>query len=79
MLAFSRITSLLLFVLSLSFLTCALPTSVGHSNALATRDQGAELLKICADLEVDVKAKVDAIGQWFSVPSHIVGSHSGPS
>ncbi|CAE7133128.1 unnamed protein product [Rhizoctonia solani] len=61
MLAFSRITSILFFVLSLSFLTCALPTSAPQTNALAARGTGADLLKICVNLEADVKAKVDAI------------------
>ncbi|CAE6436359.1 unnamed protein product [Rhizoctonia solani] len=61
MLAFSRITSILLFVLSLSFLACALPTSAANSNAVVVRDQSAQLLNICANLEADVKAKVNTV------------------
>lgn len=67
MLAFNRITSVLFFILSLGFITCALPTHATNSNALAARDQGTDLLKICADLEVDIQAKVDAIGKTLAV------------
>ncbi|KAH7318900.1 hypothetical protein B0J17DRAFT_773178 [Rhizoctonia solani] len=63
MLAFSRLTSILFFVLSLSFLACAHPTPAAKSNALAARDPGADLLNICANLEADVKAKCDAIAK----------------
>ncbi|KAH7318897.1 hypothetical protein B0J17DRAFT_711023 [Rhizoctonia solani] len=77
MLAFSRITSILFFVLSLSFLACALPTPAPQTNALATRGTSADLLKICADLEVNVKAKVDAIANvdvkvFGDVEAHLV-------
>ncbi|KAG8735552.1 hypothetical protein FRC10_010409 [Ceratobasidium sp. 414] len=56
--AFTRLTSFLLFVLSLSFLTCALPTPVvAGSKELAVRNGGAQdVLSIL----VDLKAKVDA-------------------
>ena len=54
---------ILFFLLSLSFLTCALPTPAPQTNALAARGTGADVLKICADLEVDVRAKVDTIGK----------------
>ncbi|KAH7332965.1 hypothetical protein B0J17DRAFT_631958 [Rhizoctonia solani] len=56
MLAFSRITSILLFVLSLSFLTCAAPTP--KSNDLAIREgvrgDGDLMAAACADLRAKV-------------------------
>ncbi|KAB5588782.1 transmembrane protein [Ceratobasidium theobromae] len=52
MLAFSRLTSILFFVLSLGLFTYALPT---ESKALAARGTGNDLL----DLIVGLKAKVD--------------------
>lgn len=58
MLAFSRFTSVLFFLLSLSFLVAALPTS---GNALASRDPTCSdkvvsaLVDLQAHVEVDVK------------------------
>ncbi|KAG8716572.1 hypothetical protein FRC09_015558 [Ceratobasidium sp. 395] len=75
MLAFSRLTSFLLFVLSLSFLTCALRTpAVAGSKELAVRDGGAQaLLDICIDLEAKVAAKVQALGGCNNVADAKVG------
>ncbi|CAE6434951.1 unnamed protein product [Rhizoctonia solani] len=53
MLAFTRLTSILLFVLSLGFLVSALPTAVDNK-ALAAR-HGSDLV----DLMVGLQAKVD--------------------
>ncbi|KAB5588626.1 Transmembrane protein [Ceratobasidium theobromae] len=62
MLAFSRLTSFLLFVLSLSFLTCALPAPAPNSNALAIRGHSdVDLVKLVVDLEADVNAAVKVI------------------
>ncbi|KAG9076875.1 hypothetical protein FRC06_009237 [Ceratobasidium sp. 370] len=56
--AFTRLTSFLLFVLSLSFLTCALPTpaAAGSKELAARHGSGQDVLTIIGDL----KAKVDA-------------------
>ncbi|KAG8793827.1 hypothetical protein FRC12_001457 [Ceratobasidium sp. 428] len=64
MLAFSRLTSFLLFVLSLSFLTCALPTpAVAGSKELAIRDGGDQaLLSVVAGLRANADAKVQDLG-----------------
>ncbi|KAH7343157.1 hypothetical protein B0J17DRAFT_624909 [Rhizoctonia solani] len=55
MLAFSRLTSFILFVLSLSIFTYALPAP-GTSGALSTRDAKCDQL---VNVVVDLKAKVD--------------------
>ncbi|CUA77102.1 hypothetical protein RSOLAG22IIIB_12551 [Rhizoctonia solani] len=55
MLAFSRIASFLLFVLSLSFLTCAAPTAA-TPNALAVRSD--DVGSVCLGAVVDLKAKL---------------------
>ncbi|EUC54805.1 transmembrane protein, putative [Rhizoctonia solani AG-3 Rhs1AP] len=60
MLAFTRLTSILLFVLSLGFLVSALPTAV-DSKALAARHESTALVGLIADLEVNVKAHATAI------------------
>ncbi|KAG8736999.1 hypothetical protein FRC10_008660 [Ceratobasidium sp. 414] len=55
--AFTRLTSFLLFVLSLSFLTCALPTpAAAGSNGLAVRNDACQGV---LDILVELKAKVD--------------------
>ncbi|CCO36725.1 hypothetical protein BN14_10868 [Rhizoctonia solani AG-1 IB] len=59
MLAFTRLTSILLFVLSLSFLVSALPTS--ESKALATRHASNDLLDLIVKLHADVEAHVKVI------------------
>ncbi|CAE6462742.1 unnamed protein product [Rhizoctonia solani] len=63
MLAFSRLTSILLFVLSLSFLTCAAPTP--KSNALAAREgvrsDAGLLVAACVDARAKVVASADVI------------------
>ncbi|KAG9089253.1 hypothetical protein FS749_001493 [Ceratobasidium sp. UAMH 11750] len=58
--AFTRLTSFLLFVLSLSFLTCALPTlAPAGSQDLAVRTgSGQDVLDIVLDLKAKVKAEV---------------------
>ncbi|KAG8727352.1 hypothetical protein FRC10_006163, partial [Ceratobasidium sp. 414] len=58
--AFTRLASFLLFVLSLSFLTCALPTpAVAGSKELAVRNSCAQdVLSIVVDLKVKVDAEV---------------------
>ncbi|KAL5637329.1 hypothetical protein ACGC1H_001091 [Rhizoctonia solani] len=64
MLAFSRLASFLLFVLSLSFLTCAAPTP--KSNELAVRGEGAGeagVLVACIDLRTKVVAHADVIAK----------------
>ncbi|KAJ1306356.1 hypothetical protein OPQ81_007362 [Rhizoctonia solani] len=62
MMAFSRLTSILLFVLSLGFLVSALPTSV-ENKALAARHASDDLVALLVDLkakvDIDVKAIVD--------------------
>ena len=56
--AFTRLTNFLLFVLSLSFLTCALPTpAISNGIDLAARGDSADAV---ISALVDVKAKVDA-------------------
>jgi hypothetical protein len=56
--AFTRLTSLVLFVLSLSFLVCARPTSiVSDCTGLAVRDVSTDKL---VSLMVDLRAKVEA-------------------
>ncbi|KDN33652.1 hypothetical protein RSAG8_13253, partial [Rhizoctonia solani AG-8 WAC10335] len=65
MLAFTRLTSILLFVLSLGFLVSALPTAV-DSKALAARhsdDLVGLIVDLQAKVDVDVKAivAVDAV------------------
>ncbi|CAE6397236.1 unnamed protein product [Rhizoctonia solani] len=66
MLAFSRLTSFLLFVLSLSFLTCAAPTP--KSNELAIRGEGAGeagvLVAACVDLRIKVVAHAEVIAKF---------------
>ena len=55
--AFTRLTSFLLFVLSLSFLTCAMPTpAIANGKDLAVRGGSADAV---ISALVDVKAKVD--------------------
>ncbi|CAE6537854.1 unnamed protein product [Rhizoctonia solani] len=60
MLAFTRITSILLFVLSLGFLVSALPTAV-DSKALAARHASDDLVGLLVDLQVKVDVHVKAI------------------
>jgi hypothetical protein len=63
MLAFSRLTSILLFVLSLSFLTCAAPTAKSQGLALRGADVDANaLLAVCVDAKVAIQAQLDACG-----------------
>jgi hypothetical protein len=63
MIAFGRLTSFLLFVLSLSFLTCALPTPSANGNqALSARGTGNDVLTLVADLDAKVCARVEALG-----------------
>ncbi|KAJ1300173.1 hypothetical protein OPQ81_011925 [Rhizoctonia solani] len=64
MLTLSRIASILLFVLSLSFLTCAAPTP--KSDILTIRGEGAGsdaglLLAACVDVRAKVVARADDI------------------
>ncbi|KAG8739277.1 hypothetical protein FRC11_000789, partial [Ceratobasidium sp. 423] len=63
MLAFGRFTSILFFVLSLSFLTCAAPTP--KSGALAVREGVRTdvdlLVAACIDVRAKVVARADAI------------------
>ncbi|KAG8711483.1 hypothetical protein FRC12_006647 [Ceratobasidium sp. 428] len=62
--AFTRLTSFLLFVLSLSFLTCALPTPAVGSKDLAVRDDpGHVVLAAVADLYLKVEAHVDVLAK----------------
>ncbi|CUA77359.1 hypothetical protein RSOLAG22IIIB_06674 [Rhizoctonia solani] len=75
MLAFSRIASFVLFVLSLSFLTYAAPTPI--SNELSVRGEGAGeagiLVAACVDLRAklylnaDIVAKLDDVAQVKAV------------
>ncbi|CUA69277.1 hypothetical protein RSOLAG22IIIB_08401 [Rhizoctonia solani] len=60
MLAFTRLTSILLFVLSLGFLVSALPTAV-DSKALVARHGSDQLVTLVADLKVKVDAHVQVI------------------
>jgi hypothetical protein len=73
--AFTRLTSFLLFVLSLGFLTCALPTpAVPGSNELAVRHDGPhDLLTLVADLHVQVQADVDVFG--MPLPYFVLVDH----
>ncbi|KAF8677440.1 hypothetical protein RHS04_06169 [Rhizoctonia solani] len=59
MLAFTRLTSILLFVLSLGFLVSALPTT--ESKALAARHASDDLLGLIVDLKAKVDVDVKAI------------------
>ncbi|CUA77363.1 hypothetical protein RSOLAG22IIIB_06678 [Rhizoctonia solani] len=63
MLAFSRIASFVLFVLSLSFLTCAAPTPL--SNGLSVREgvrsDSDLLVAACVDLHAKIVARADVI------------------
>jgi hypothetical protein len=64
--AFTRLTSFVLFVLSLGFLTCALPTPASSgSNDLAVRhgDAPSSVVALVVGLEAKVKVHVDAIGR----------------
>ncbi|CEL56362.1 hypothetical protein RSOLAG1IB_07748 [Rhizoctonia solani AG-1 IB] len=63
MLAFTRLTSILLFVLSLSFLVSALPTS--ESKALAARHDSNALVELILDLQAKVDVHVKAIRKCF--------------
>ncbi|KAB5590590.1 Transmembrane protein [Ceratobasidium theobromae] len=58
MLAFSRLTSILFFVLSLGLLTYALPA---ESKALAARHASDNLTSLIVDLGVKVNAHVDVM------------------
>ncbi|CAE6532752.1 unnamed protein product [Rhizoctonia solani] len=60
MLAFTRLTSILLFVLSLGFLVSALPTTV-DSKALAARHASGDLVGLVVDLGVKIDAHAEAI------------------
>ncbi|CAE6493270.1 unnamed protein product [Rhizoctonia solani] len=60
MIAFTRLTSILLFVLSLGFLVSALPTAV-DSKALAARHASHDLVTAIAELQAKVDADVKAI------------------
>ncbi|CAE6394588.1 unnamed protein product [Rhizoctonia solani] len=59
MLAFTRLTSILLFVLSLGFLVSALPTT--ESKALAARHASDDLVGLIVDLKAKVDVDVKAI------------------
>ncbi|QRW15551.1 hypothetical protein RhiXN_03552 [Rhizoctonia solani] len=63
MLAFSRLASFLLFVLSLSLLTCAAPTSM--SNTLVAREgvrgKGDLVVAACIDLRAKAYTKAESI------------------
>ncbi|CAE6473777.1 unnamed protein product [Rhizoctonia solani] len=56
MIGFTRLTTFLLFVLSLGFLTCAAPTS-GNTQSLAVRGGGVDAL---VTVLVDVHTKLEA-------------------
>ncbi|MCV2423860.1 hypothetical protein LNV47_25085, partial [Paucibacter sp. DJ4R-1] len=60
MIAFTRLTSILLFVLSLGFLVSALPTAV-DSKALAARHASHDLVDLIVDLQAKVEVDVKAI------------------
>ncbi|KAJ1306359.1 hypothetical protein OPQ81_007365 [Rhizoctonia solani] len=60
MIAFSRLTSILLFVLSLGFLVSALPTAVDNK-ALAARHASDDLVGLIVDLQAKVDVDVKAI------------------
>ncbi|CEL61267.1 hypothetical protein RSOLAG1IB_09889 [Rhizoctonia solani AG-1 IB] len=63
MLAFSRLTTFLLFVLSLSFLTCAAPTS-GKAQELSIREDNCSgVVTALAQLEAKLKVHLDACAQ----------------
>ncbi|KAF8704739.1 hypothetical protein RHS03_05789, partial [Rhizoctonia solani] len=60
MIAFSRLTTLLLFVLSLGFLTCAAPTT-GNAQALAVRGGDcANVVDALASLKTKLEVHLDA-------------------
>ncbi|ELU37997.1 hypothetical protein AG1IA_07978 [Rhizoctonia solani AG-1 IA] len=65
MLSFSRLASFLLFVLSLSLLTCAAPTSM--SNTLVAREgvrgKGDLVVAACIDLRAKAYTKAESIGE----------------
>ncbi|KAB5592755.1 transmembrane protein [Ceratobasidium theobromae] len=64
MLAFSRLTSILFFVLSLGLLTYALPT---ESKALAARHTGQELVDLVVGLRAHVEADVGVLAHITAV------------
>ncbi|CCO36572.1 hypothetical protein BN14_10712 [Rhizoctonia solani AG-1 IB] len=73
MLAFSRLTSILLFVLSLSFLTCAAPTAKSQGLALRGADVDANaLLAVCVDAKVAIQAQLDACAHVTDVKTGAV-------
>ncbi|KAB5588627.1 hypothetical protein CTheo_7931 [Ceratobasidium theobromae] len=74
MLAFNRFASFVLFVLSLSIFACAYPTSPSGSNALAARDQAANIAKFVANLKntVDVAVQdIAGISSEADVAAHV--------
>ncbi|CAE6397146.1 unnamed protein product [Rhizoctonia solani] len=60
MLAFSRLASILLFVLSLSFLACAAPTAANSALAVRGDDVGVMCLDTITNLRVKLDAHVEA-------------------
>ncbi|CAE7204680.1 unnamed protein product [Rhizoctonia solani] len=60
MLAFTRLTSILLFVLSLGFLVSALPAAV-DTKALAARHSSNDLVGLLVDLQAKIDVHVKAI------------------
>ncbi|KAH7332945.1 hypothetical protein B0J17DRAFT_709395 [Rhizoctonia solani] len=66
MLAFSRLTSILLFVLSLSYLTCAAPT-IGKPQALAARGDDAGCTRSSITSAVDAEVLVTVITKELKV------------
>jgi hypothetical protein len=67
--AFTRLTSFLLFVLSLNFLVCARPTSVvSGPSELAVRDSTSDnLVNLLDDLHLNVISDAKALGRFFAL------------
>lgn len=65
MIALSRFTSFLLFIFSLSLLTCALPAPAASENrALTRREPGNQVLSLVADLTLRVNEHTAALSQY---------------
>ncbi|CEL56355.1 hypothetical protein RSOLAG1IB_07741 [Rhizoctonia solani AG-1 IB] len=67
MLVFTRLATILFFVLSLGFVVSALPTAASDSNELVARDGSNDLKTLVINLKADVDVCINTIGAILSV------------
>ncbi|QRV98233.1 hypothetical protein RhiJN_26252 [Ceratobasidium sp. AG-Ba] len=69
MISLARLTSFVFFLLSLSFLACALPTSTTSDfKELATRDEGGEaVLKMITDLRATLNVDIKVLTECSTI------------